>query len=29
MFAINANKVMEKLQAVMEQAEMERRRRGV
>ncbi len=29
MFAINANKVMEKLRAVVEQAEMERRRRGV
>jgi hypothetical protein len=29
MFAVNARKVMEKLKAVMEQAELDRRRRGV
>jgi uncharacterized Zn finger protein len=29
MFAVNARKVMDKLRAVQEQAELERRRRGV
>ena len=29
LFAVNARKVMEKLRAVEEQAELERRRRGV
>ncbi len=29
MFAINADKVMEKIRAVEEQAELDRRRRGV
>jgi uncharacterized Zn finger protein len=29
MYAINARKVMDKLQAAQEQAELERRRRGV